>query len=398
MMLRRPIALTNARVLAGDALAPSIRFARRVLGIGDEPERGDVVVDVGGAFVLPGLVNAHDHLELNHFGRLKFRERYDNASQWIDDMRPRLSDDPRIRAGRAHPLADRLFAGGLKNVLSGVTTVAHHNPFYRELRFRFPVRVVRRYGWAHSFALAPDVEVVSAYRRTPRGAPFFVHLAEGVDVRAASELARLDGLGCLSERTVLVHGVGLTSSDWRLIRTRKAGIVWCPASNRFLLGRTVPVRELLDRASIGLGTDSRLSGSRDLLEELSEAKAAGGTPQELLAMVTTGAARLLGLETAGRIERGLPADLIVLPKVRDDPASTLVESRRSDLRLVVLGGRPILGAPGLGRVFEARRVGAEVVTLDGSDRLLDGSIAGRIRRSPIREDGLLLPHRVVPYA
>ena len=49
-----------------------------------------MVVDLGGAFVLPGLINAHDHLELNHYGLLKRRDRYDNATAWIDDLRPAL--------------------------------------------------------------------------------------------------------------------------------------------------------------------------------------------------------------------------------------------------------------------------------------------------------------------
>src|SRR6202008_774739 len=93
-----------------------------------------------------------DHLELNHYGRIKPRDRYENASAWIDDMRTVLRRSDSIRRNQAFPLADRLFIGGLKNLLSGVTTVAHHNPWYWPLGSS-PVRVVRRYGWAHSLAL-----------------------------------------------------------------------------------------------------------------------------------------------------------------------------------------------------------------------------------------------------
>jgi cytosine/adenosine deaminase-related metal-dependent hydrolase len=149
----RPVTLVNARVVAPRAMASSLRFTSRVLAIDEAPRRGDLVVDVGGAFVLPGLVNAHDHLELNHYGLLKARDRYESATDWIDDMRPRLQSDPSIRTNRAHSLASRLFIGGLKNLLAGVTTVAHHNPAYRELSRGVPVRRVRRYGWAHSFLL-----------------------------------------------------------------------------------------------------------------------------------------------------------------------------------------------------------------------------------------------------
>ncbi|HXV60195.1 MAG TPA: hypothetical protein VEK15_05840, partial [Vicinamibacteria bacterium] len=192
-MWRSAVCITNARVVAEGQLSSSIRFSSRVLEIGAPPRPGDVVVDVDGAFVLPGLVNAHDHLELNHFGRLKFRPTYQSASEWVEDMRPRLREDPGIREGRELTLSDRLLIGGLKNLLSGVTTVAHHNPLYRELRRGFPIRVVRRYGWAHSFFLEGRpvgangelaAAVKHAYRATPSEAPFLVHVAEGIDRRS----------------------------------------------------------------------------------------------------------------------------------------------------------------------------------------------------------------------
>src|SRR6516164_10679820 len=89
----KPVSFVNARVIARDQTATSIRFSSRVLSLGERPRQGDTVVDLGGGFVLPGLVNAHDHLELNHYGRLKCRNTYGNASEWIADLRPRLSAD-----------------------------------------------------------------------------------------------------------------------------------------------------------------------------------------------------------------------------------------------------------------------------------------------------------------
>ncbi len=404
-MWRHAVALVNARVVAEGCTLSSIRFSSRILGIDSPPERSDVVVDVEGAFVLPGLVNAHDHLELNHFGRVKFRDSYENASVWIDDMRPKLRDDPAIREGRSHPLRDRLLAGALKNLLAGVTTVSHHNPFYRELGRGFPLRVVRRYGWAHSFFLeggrvgaagerGPDIG--RAYRKTPRDAPFLIHLAEGVDARAREELSRLRELGCLRENTVLVHGVGLTLEDWTAVRRAGAGLVWCPSSNLFLLGRTASVEPFLEsdpgsRSSIALGTDSRLSGARDLLEELREARAAAKVdPAELLRMVTENAARLLRVPSAGRLSPGLPADLIVIPPLAEDPASALLALDRSQIQLVTVEGRPLMGAPELASVFAARRVATERATLDGQARILDGALARRIRASSLAEPGLEL--------
>src|SRR5262249_32619148 len=222
-MFAHAVCLVNVRVVADGGVAGTLRFSSRILGLGDAPRAGDTVIDGAGAVVLPGLVNAHDHLELNHYGRLKCRDRYANAAQWIDDLRPRLSDDPQIREGRAHPLGERLFIGALKNLLAGVTTVAHHNPFYPELRRTVPIRVVRRYGWAHSFQLEhlpagargePGGDIAARSRATPVDAPFMLHLAEGIDDAASGELPRLGALGCLKPNTVIVHGVAIDGGGW----------------------------------------------------------------------------------------------------------------------------------------------------------------------------------------
>jgi cytosine/adenosine deaminase-related metal-dependent hydrolase len=391
-------------------VAASIRFSSRVLSIGESPKPHDLVVDLRGAIVLPGLINAHDHLELNHYGRLKGRDRYENASAWIDDIRPRLSADPTIRDGRAHPLVERLFIGGLKNLLAGVTMVAHHNPFYPEMRRTMPLRVVRRYGWAHSFLLErqpagargePGGEVARRCQATPADAPFVVHLAEGVDEEARAELARLEALGCLKPNTVIVHGVAIDGDGWRRVARAGAGLVWCPSSNDFLFGRSVPVRALLDDGfregndgdrrpiNIALGTDSRVTGSRDLLDELRAARdAAPVSPAELLRMVTTSAAALLRQSRSGRITVGGPADLVVIPPFASDPAAALLKTTRRDVRLVMVGGRPLVADPDMAAVFRARRVKLRPMRVDAAPKLADAGLVRRLAGCPIVEPGV----------
>lgn len=399
----RPVSFVNARVVAPDGVASSLRFSSRVLAVDAPPRLGDVVVDLNGAFVLPGLINAHDHLELNHYGPLKRRERYENASAWIDDLRPVLKGDVRIRENQAHPLASRLFIGALKNLLAGATTVAHHNPRYREIGRRFPVRVVRRYGWAHSFALErqrvgargePGGDVGERCRATPAGVPFILHVGEGVDAAAAAELPRLEALGCLRGNTVLVHGVALTPRDWDRVVANGASLVWCPASNAFLFGRTAPVRRFLDQsdqawAHVCLGSDSRVTGARDLLDELRAAAAATPlAPRELLRMVTTAAARILNLPAAGQIVAGVPADLLVVPSLKDDPAEALLETTRRDISLVTIAGRPLVGSPELGAVFGARRIDWRPIVVDDVERLAESRLARAVARCAIREPGV----------
>jgi cytosine/adenosine deaminase-related metal-dependent hydrolase len=392
----RAVALVNARPMG------TLRFTSRILEIGAPARPSDTVVDVEGAFVLPGLINAHDHLELNHYGRHTFRDAYENASDWIDDMRPRLSQDAAIVAAQRHPLTERLFIGALKNLLAGVTTVAHHNPYYREMRRTMPIRVVRRYGWAHSFALEREPsgahgeeggEVAHRWRRTSADTPFVVHLAEGTDDRARAELDRLDALGCLASNTVLVHGVAIDRDGFRRMMAARAGLVWCPASNIFLFGQTATVRHLLDgdrRASrVALGTDSRLTGANDLLDEL---RVAHGTrcasADELLAMVTTDAADLLRLRQGGRLTVGAHADLIVIGGAAADPASALLDTARRDVALVAVGGHPLVGDSRFAPVFRARGVNPRRLVVDGVVKLAESGLVRRIAVCPISEPGV----------
>jgi cytosine/adenosine deaminase-related metal-dependent hydrolase len=403
---RRTISLVNGHVAADMGPAQSLRFASRILAIDERPRRRDTVIDLEGAFVLPGLINSHDHLELNHYGRLKFRERYENASEWIDDMRPRIAHDAPLRAGQAHPLASRLFVGALKNLLAGVTTVAHHNPFYRELRRAVPLRLVRRYGWAHSFFLERGSvgargekggDVASCFRSTPADAPFFIHICEGVDDRARREIAQLDELGCLKPNAVLVHGVGIDSDGWSRVARSGAGLVWCPASNMFLFGRTAEVRRLLDPdpghaavpSRVALGTDSRLTGSSDLLGELrAAAESRSVSPDELFVMVTRTPSEMLRLPEAGRIRVGMPADLVVIPRLADLHAASLLETTRRDVRLVAIGGRPLVADPSLADVFRARSVQPCAIRVDATPKLADPALARQIASCPIIEPGV----------
>ncbi len=386
----RPITFVNAQVLGPDGvIASSLRIEReRIAALDIAPPSADLVLDLDGAIVTPGLINAHDHLELNNFPRLKWRERYANARDWIADFQPRFDSDPALSLPRSAPLQDRLLIGGLKNLLSGVTTVCHHNPLYPPLRRGFPTRVVKRYGFSHSLLIDGDV-VVRDYRRTPTDWPWMIHLAEGTDAEAAVELDRLERLGCLGSNTIVVHGVGFRPEDRHRLIERGGGLIWCPSSNGFTLGATADVRDLARARKVALGSDSRLSGARDLLEELCVAHSTGqATAFGLFRMVTLDAARLLRLPDAGRIAPGLPADLAIFPSADGDPFNSLVTARRSDLRLVMIAGRPVVGDPDMELVFAAARIGAERTRVDGFAKHMARSIVERLRRSRIGESGL----------
>jgi cytosine/adenosine deaminase-related metal-dependent hydrolase len=174
---------------------------------------------------------------------------------------------------------------------------------------------------------------------------------------------------------VIVHGVALTPDVWGRMLVAQASLVWCPASNQYLFGQTVDARHFLDAspdawAHLCLGTDSRVTGSRDLLDETRAATSASGlAAHELLRMVTVAAANVLRLPAAGRIAAGLPADLLVIPGSHDCAADALVAASRADVRCVVVGGTPMVAQSGDRAVIAGRRVTTARVTVDGVERL-----------------------------
>ena len=193
-----------------------------------------VALDLDGLEVLPGLINAHDHLEFALFPRLG-RRKYANATEWARDIY-HPCESP-VREHLDIPKELRLLWGGLRNLASGVTTVSHHNPYESIFDEDFPVRVVKEFGWAHSLAF--DSNIRARFDATPPGVPFIIHAGEGTDEDAADEIFRLDDLGVLDARTVLIHAVGFCANGWELIRQIGVSVIWCPRSNLFTLGRTL---------------------------------------------------------------------------------------------------------------------------------------------------------------
>lgn len=391
----RPLTIRNAAVFGYDS-PPIGRTEQRDLYVGervlDRPAPNAISVDLSGYTIYPGLINAHDHLELNHYPRTKFRERYDNAHQWGEDVSRHLDQSP-YRELRAYPLWDRLFIGGLKNLLCGATTVAHHNTLYRALRSpEFPVRVLQRYGWSHSLHFSREADIVHSYKLTPKDASWFIHLAEGTDDIAAGEYRRLKKLGCVGKNTVIVHGVGLTDDDIRdacAIPIR--GQVICPTTNQYLLGKTPDQQVWTEElgfatftygANIAIGSDSRLTADGDLWDEI---RAATGI---IIAAVNLSSAHLLRIEQyAGHLKIGAWADWIAIPQ-RDHYLADYVRTRRADLGLVVLGGVPRIGDPDLMAQFP--HIASVPCTLDGKPKRIHAGLAAQIRRCTLREPGLIL--------
>jgi cytosine/adenosine deaminase-related metal-dependent hydrolase len=215
-----------------------------------------------------------------------------------------------------------------------------------------------------------------------------IHAGEGVDTNAREELDRLERLGCLASNTVFIHGVAFGKPAAERVINAGAGLIWCPSSNQFLFRTTADVRAFDDADRLALGSDSRLSGERDLLDEM---KAANDTrqlsPEGLARTVTTGAAQLLRLRNAGRITQGSAADLAVIAPIETCPYDSLVNATRTDVRLTMIDGQPCVADSSLAAVFDATSVDHASASLDGAPKTVARWIARHVSRMQLQEPG-----------
>ena len=396
------ITIRNATLVRHDRIE---REALHLVGgrIAAEPAADARVIDLRDHLIFPGLINAHDHLHLNNIPRLPQDNFFPNSYAWISAFEAYFAD-PRVAAAVAIIKPLRYAQGGLKNLLAGATSVAHHDPWHAALdEPSFPVGLLRGFGWSHSLGLGTENEqlsiengepassqcsmlnaqlprygppVLESFAATPACQPWIIHLAEGTDAIAAAELAWLDRLGCLAANSVLVHGAGLTATDIERVIARDAAVIWCPSSNLSMLGRTLDPRRLFDAGRLALGSDSRLTGARDLLDELRVAAAHSDlTARELLRLVTSAARDILRLPDVGGLDAGQRADLLILRDTGGDPYQQLVDISRNHIRAVIRDGMPLVADPDFTDWFALCAIEAVCVLLDGRPKLLARALA-----------------------
>ena len=153
----------------------------------------------------------------------------------------------------------------------------------------------------------------------------------------------------LGSDMLCVHVVHADGHDVaRLVRTG-AAVAHCPLSNRAHAHGTAPLRAFLDAGlRVGCGTDSVVSvGRLDLLAEARAARRiAGLDATAALALCTLDAARAVGMVSeVGSLECGKWGDVAIVrtgtAPSADDACERVLASRPADVEETLLGGRTV---------------------------------------------------------
>jgi cytosine/adenosine deaminase-related metal-dependent hydrolase len=351
-----------------------VEHAGRIVYVGPRDEApGGSDRDLGDCALLPGLINAHTHLELTVFRGLledlSFREwiarlqgakvavmtpeRFLDSARWgiVEGMRAGIttfadtcdsgvvleamrergvrgimyqevfspSADPAAVRDAAARLAEKLALLDMFETDLQQVGVSPHAPYtVSDPLFALVARLGRRIA-VHIAESEPEHRFVCEGE-----GPFAdAHRARGIPVarRAASPIALLAKLGVLDTQPLLIHCVRVSDADIASIASSRSTVAHCPISNAKLGHGVAPVLEMLDAGiAVGLGTDSMAANNRmHLLEEsraaalaqrIRGARADALPAARALELATLGGARALGYaDRVGSLEVGKDADL-----------------------------------------------------------------------------------------
>ena len=332
-------------------------------------------VDHGSGVLMPGLVNAHIHLELSALrGRLPFDRGFKG---WVAELlvvRSKLGT-PALKAAARQGIVQVLATGtlGVGEISTlGITRDLVANSrlsgvWFQELLGSDDPAPVFELGPFTGQGLGFSVAGHAPHTASPQllaelkrasalhNLPFSIHVAEsrdesqfirtaggewadflterGIDfsawpLPARSPVAYLDRLDLLDSNTLAVHLLDVDNTDLDILVERGVKTAVCPRSNMNLHHRLPCIRRLLDHGlSPAFGTDSLAScDSLSMADEMAFATQnySDLSAAEILAMATCYGARALGLNRdIGTLEPGRLATFLFVPVEADTPEHLL---------------------------------------------------------------------------
>ena len=338
-----------------------------IAGVGENG--GAVVEDLGAVAILPGLVNAHTHLELSWMrGQVAPGDSMPKWASSLMALRRTVSHEPpepivdaivEVRKSGTclvgdvtntfaayEPLLDSELSAALFRELLGF---AAENPLAVVQGARDQIAELTPVAW-----LRPSIVPHAPYSVSPpllraigdasRGKPLSVHLGEsaqeveflrdgtgewralleslGVWNRdwappACGPVDYLDRLGLVDANLIAVHGVQFSGADLDRLAAAGATVVTCPRSNRWTGAGVPPIeRFYASGVRVAIGTDSLASVENlNLFAEMADVRrlAPSVPASRILHSATLAGAEALGFASElGSIEPGKRAQLIAV--------------------------------------------------------------------------------------
>ena len=122
------------------------------------------------------------------------------------------------------------------------------------------------------------------------------------------KLTKLIKWNLFKRKIIGVHGVAMDEDQAKAF----VALVWCPASNNFMLNASAPIDELKSETTILFGTDSTLTSSWNLWEHLRLARdLLLLTDQELFDSLTKSAATIWKKNNIGSLSPNKNADMCI---------------------------------------------------------------------------------------
>jgi cytosine/adenosine deaminase-related metal-dependent hydrolase len=403
-------------LLAGTVVTPDVAFEGEVLIAGDvlacvapscaaDPAAADATVVATNGIIFPGLIDTHNHILFDVFDETDWSptKLYTNHNQWPNEARYKAMVDAKqyLNGEAGSPVSigcEMNKYGELKALVAGTTSVVGSaNPANRTCYGS----LARTIDQSSNGLPADHVQAATIFPSTSAAdsvcenladgstEAYVIHIGEGVDAPSLAEWNKLGTVtsrdGCLYDRhTTIVHGTALGDAELTALAARGMSLVWSPRSNVFLygggtdLGKTANIP--LARAkgiNVALAPDWSIGGSQNLLDELRFADRVDNTawgdvlaPRALAQMVTTNAARALGLGAVlGALAPGMKADVMVIGGDRARPYDALLAATPAVVRFVTVDGRALYGDAALAALGPANP-GCEPLAVCGAAKFV----------------------------
>jgi cytosine/adenosine deaminase-related metal-dependent hydrolase len=333
------------------------------------------------ATAFPGLINSHDHLDFNLFPALATRK-YDNYAEWGHDIHVGFREI--IELVKRVPPSLRLEWGQYKNLLNGFTTVVEHG---RRVRIEKPIITIFQNCYClHSPAFETNWKWKLNHPLKIAN-PVVMHIGEGRDGKAAAELDEVIRKNFLKKRIVAVHGIAMNVHQAHSF----SALVWCPASNYFLIGETARVKELRSSIRILFGTDSTLTSSWNAWDHFRLALGDNQCDEaDLFSMLTDEPAKCWGMHDRGKLAPGKFADIVVARASRH-----LFSLDPPDILLVIQDGKiRLFDQELLSQLSQLSLQNYSRIWVDHSMKYVEGSLAETIKKIKKYSNEIRMPVHV----